>query len=133
MQSGVEGESWNQFRGPNGDGKSDAQNLLIEFSENKNVQWKTPIHNQGWPSPVLWRKQIWLTTAREDGTELFAICVDLESGKVVHYIKMFHVVEPQLEYLGLNAHTSPTPVIEEERVYIHYSNTYIITETKHQD
>ena len=86
LATGVESEYWNQFRGPNGDGKSNALNLPVEFSESKNVRWKTPIHDQGWSSPVVWQKQIWLTTAKEDGSELFVVCIDLESGKVVHDI-----------------------------------------------
>ena len=111
---------WNQFRGPNGDGKTLATNLPLEFSETKNVRWKTPIHDKGWSSPVVWEKQIWLTTAREDGTELFAICVDLESGKVIHDIKVFDVAQPQSEYPDLNTHASPTPIVEEGRVYVHF-------------
>ena len=74
----AEDEYWNQFRGPNGDGRSKTQNLPLEFTESQNVRWKIPIHDQGWSSPVVWGKQIWLTTAREDGTELFAVCIDLE-------------------------------------------------------
>ncbi len=113
-------EYWNQFRGPNGDGKSQAQNLPIEFSESKNVRWKTPIHDKGWSSPVVWGNQIWLTTAHEDGTELFAICIDMKSGKVVHDIKVFDEAKPQSEYPGLNSHASPTPVVEEGRIYVHF-------------
>ena len=60
LATGVESEYWNQFRGPNGDGKSNALNLPVEFSESKNVRWKTPIHDQGWSSPVVWGNQIWL-------------------------------------------------------------------------
>ena len=63
---------WNQFRGPNGDGKATATDLPIEFSETENVRWKTPIHDKGYSSPVVWGNQIWVTTAREDGSELFA-------------------------------------------------------------
>jgi hypothetical protein len=111
---------WNQFRGPHGDGKVIAGNPPIEFSEAKNVRWKTPIHDQGWSSPVVWGNQIWLTTAREDGKELFAICVDLESGKIVHDIKVFDVADPQKENPKLNTHASPTPVVEEGRVYVHF-------------
>ena len=113
-------EYWNQFRGPNGDGKSQAQNLPIEFSESKNVRWKTPIHDKCWSSPVIWGNQIWLTTAHEDGTELFAICIDMKSGKVVHDIKVFDEAKPQSEYPGLNSHASPTPVAEEGRIYVHF-------------
>ena len=33
----------------------------------------------------------WLTTGREEGAELFAICVDLDSAEVIHDIKVFDV------------------------------------------
>ena len=111
---------WNQFRGPNGDGKSLTTNLPVEFGETKNVRWKTPIHDEGWSSPVVWDNQIWLTTGREDGSELFAICVDLESGDIVHDIKVFDVADPQKAYGGLNTHATPTPIVEEGRIYVHF-------------
>ena len=69
---------WNQFRGPN-DGLAPDAKLPIEFSGTKNVQWRTPIHDLGWSSPVVWEKQVWVTTAKEDGSELFAVCVNLET------------------------------------------------------
>ena len=111
---------WNQFRGPNGDSKSVATDLPIEFSETQNIRWKTAIHDKGWSSPVIWGDQIWLTTGREDGTELFAICVDKNSGKIIHDIKVFDVAQPQLEYNDLNSHATPTPIVEKDRVYVHF-------------
>ena len=53
---------------PDGDGHGDAKNLPVTFGENENVNWKTAIHDKGWSSPVVWGKQIWMTTATEDGT-----------------------------------------------------------------
>jgi len=111
---------WNQFRGPNGDGKSLAKNLPVEFSETKNVRWKTAIHDEGFSSPVVWGGQIWLTTGRSDGKELFAICVDLDSGQLVHDIKVFDVARPQKEWQGHNSHATPTPVVEDGRIYVHF-------------
>ena len=119
-QNGTKEHYWNQFRGPNGDGKAIGSVLPIEFSETENVCWKTPIHDKGYSSPIVWDNQIWVTTAREDGRELFAICVDLESGDILQDIKVFDVAEPQLEHGDLNSHASPTPVIEEGRIYVHY-------------
>jgi outer membrane protein assembly factor BamB len=113
-------DHWNQFRGPNGDGKIYAKNLPVQFSETKNVRWKTAIHSKGWSSPVVWGNQIWLTTGREDGSELFAICIDLESGDIIHDIKAFDVAEPQKEYGGHNTHATPTPIVEDGRVYVHF-------------
>lgn len=111
---------WNQYRGPTGDGKTPARNLPVAFDMVKNVRWKTAIHDLGFSSPVVWRDQIWLTTGRSDGTQLFAVCVDLHSGKVVHDILVFEVAEPQRENEELNSHASPTPVVEEGFVYVHF-------------
>ena len=119
-QDEIKQDYWNQFRGPNGDGKATEANPPIEFNETKNVRWKVPIHDKGYSSPVVWENQIWVTTAREDGRELFAICVDVESGDILHDIKVFDVAEPQLEHGDLNSHASPTPIVEEGRIYLHY-------------
>ena len=101
---------WNQFRGPD-DGVAPNAKLPVNFSDTKNVQWRTPIHDLGWSSPVVWEKQVWVTTAKKDGTELFAVCVNLETGKIEHDIKVFDVTNPQNEWSHLNTHATPTPII----------------------
>ena len=110
-------DNWPQYRGPTGDGVSAAKGLPLTWSETNNVKWKTPIHGRAWSSPVIWGNQVWLTTATEDGHELFAVCVDRDTGKVVHDIKLFTVEKPQFAH-KFNTHGSPTPVIEAGRVYI---------------
>ena len=75
------GENWTQFRGPRGDGLTAETGLPVTWSETENIAWKTPIHGRAWSSPVIWEDQVWMTTATEDGKELFAVCVDRESGK----------------------------------------------------
>ena len=120
------GESWPQFRGPAGDGHSDATGLPLNWSETENVTWKTPIHDRGWSSPVIWEDQVWLTTATADGHRLYAVCVDARTGKIVHDVKVFDVEEPERiarvnaigermrsEYrkLGFNVLNSQTPII----------------------
>ncbi|MDE0086372.1 MAG: PQQ-binding-like beta-propeller repeat protein [Candidatus Poribacteria bacterium] len=119
-QNGITKNNWNQFRGPNGDGKATADGIPTKFNETKNLRWKTPIHDKGYSSPVVWGNKIWVTTAREDGSELFAVCVDLHSGDIKHDIKVFEVAEPQLEHADLNSHASPTPIVEDGRIYVHY-------------
>jgi outer membrane protein assembly factor BamB len=113
------GDNWPQFRGPNGDGIAHAKGLPITWSENENIRWKTPIHDKGWSSPVIWGDQIWLTTARADGHAFYVLCVDRKTGKIIHDFKLFDEPDPAfcIEY---NSYASPTPVIEEGRVYIHF-------------
>src|SRR5215813_12595975 len=68
------GDDWPQFRGPEGNGHSPAHDLPINWSESKNIVWKTSIHDRGWSSPVIYGNQIWLTTATADGRKLYALC-----------------------------------------------------------
>ncbi|HWN97534.1 MAG TPA: PQQ-binding-like beta-propeller repeat protein [Methylomirabilota bacterium] len=113
--------NWPQFRGPNGDGHADEAKVPSTWSETQNVKWKTPIHGRAWSSPVVWGNQIWLTTASENAKELFAICVDAESGKILRDAKLFDVERPQFHH-AFNSAGSPTPVIEEGRVYITFGS-----------
>jgi outer membrane protein assembly factor BamB len=114
-------ENWPEFRGPKGDGHSDAQGLPVTFGEGDHVKWKTPIHGKGWSSPVIWGSQVWLTTATEDGTELSVVCVDKETGKVLRDEVLFRVATPQFCH-KFNSYASPTPAIEEGRVYITFGS-----------
>jgi outer membrane protein assembly factor BamB len=114
-------ENWPQFRGPTGDGRVDAPGLPTEFSDSQGAAWKTPIHGKGWSSPVVWGSQVWLTTATEDGTELSVVCVDKATGKVLRDEVLFRVATPQFCH-KFNSYASPTPVIEEGRVYVTFGS-----------
>lgn len=115
------GDSWPQFRGPTGHGVSDSTGLPTEWSEDQNIAWKTEIHGRAWSSPVVLGNQIWLTTATPDGRQLFAICVDKDTGKIVHDLKLFDVPKPQYAH-PYNSYASPTPAIEGDRVYVSFGS-----------
>jgi outer membrane protein assembly factor BamB len=110
---------WPQFRGPNGDGTAGAAKLPLTWSEEQSVRWKTPIHGRAWSSPVVQDNQVWVTTATEDGRDYSAVALDLETGKVLHDLKIFHVDNPE-EAHPFNSYASPTPVIEKGRLYVSY-------------
>ncbi len=114
-------ENWPQFRGPTGQGLSTARGLPLTWSETEHVRWKTAIRGKAWSSPVIWGDQVWLTTATEDGRELFALALDRESGRMLHDLKLFEVAEPQYAD-KFNSYGSPTPVIEEGRVYVTFGS-----------
>ena len=114
-------DNWPQFRGPTADGHAAGRGLPLTWAEDKNVVWKTPIHDKGWSSPVIWGQQIWMTTAREDGKQLFGVCVDKATGKIVYDLKLFDVEKPKF-CIPMNSYASPTPVIEAERVYLHFGS-----------
>lgn len=108
---------WPEFRGPQGNGISTSRGLPTEFGETNHVVWKTAIHGRGWSSPVIWGKQVWLTTATPDGHQLFAVCVDRETGKVLRDLLLFTVEKPQFVH-EFNSHASPTPALAGGRAFI---------------
>src|SRR5687768_17117856 len=59
----VRGEEWPQFRGPRGDGVSQARNLPTTWGDTQNIAWQAEIPGRGWSSPVVLGDRIWLTTA----------------------------------------------------------------------
>ncbi len=136
-------DDWPQWRGADGQGHSGSRGLPVEWSEEKNVTWKTPLPGRGWSSPVIGAGQVWMTAAREtaasdeeveerlkentggqpltllDEATFHAICVDAASGELLHDIELFSIDDPQWVH-RFNSYASPTPVVEAGRVYCHF-------------
>jgi outer membrane protein assembly factor BamB len=112
---------WNQFRGPEGNGIARVGALPLEWSETRNVRWKTAVHGRAWSSPVVSGGQVWMTTATEDGRRLYAVALDRESGRVLHDLELFQVAAPQYAHPA-NTYASPTPVVEKGRLYVTFGS-----------
>ena len=115
-------DNWPEYRGPNRDGSSDSDKLPLHWSETQGVKWKTAIHGRGWSSPVVWGNQVWLTTASLDGKALIVLCVDRESGKILLDRRLFDVLKPRPLSNSANSYATPSPTIEEGRVYVHFGS-----------
>ncbi len=118
-----EQDTWPDFRGLSKDGIVRSNpGLPLKWSEEQNIAWKTAIAGRAWSSPVIAEGKLWLSNATKDGKEMSAICLNSKSGKILHEIQLFTntVVEP----LGnsINGYGSPSPVIENGRVYIHFGS-----------
>jgi outer membrane protein assembly factor BamB len=114
-------EDWPQFRGPTGQGHSSARNLPLEWSETRNVLWKTPIAGRGWSSPVIGSGRVWVTSAVSErgGASLRAIALDVDSGRELLNVEVFRLSNAILKN-EKNSHASPTPIVDGDRVYVHF-------------
>ncbi len=114
-------EGWPQFRGPTGQGHSIERGLPLEWSETTNVVWKTAIRGRGWSSPVIAAGRVWVTTAVPEarGVSLRALAFDVESGREVTNVEVFRLSNANLKN-PKNSHASPTPIVEGDRVYLHF-------------
>jgi outer membrane protein assembly factor BamB len=118
---GVAAEDWPQFRGPTGQGVSTEVELPVEWSESRNVRWKVDVPGTGWSSPVVAGDRVWLTTAVADrsGTSLRALAFDTATGRRVVDAEVFRL--PRRNLLNpKNSHASPTPIVDGDRVYVHF-------------
>ncbi len=120
LQVSAQDRNWTHFRGSNLNGIALNENIPLKWDETS-IRWKVPVHDRGYSSPVVFNNQVWLTTAKADGSELYAVCADYETGKIIHDIKVFTPVEVERKH-SLNSYATPTPALEQGFVYVHYGS-----------
>jgi outer membrane protein assembly factor BamB len=116
-------DDWPNYRGPSDFGRADDAKLPVEWSEEKNVVWKTPIVGKAWSSPVIAGEQIFLTNAPEDGSSLSVVCIDKKTGKVLYNKQLHTIALPQYCH-PFNSYASPSPVAEAGRLYVSFGSPY---------
>ena len=113
-------EDWPAFRGPTGQGHSAEADLPLEWDESHNVTWKTPVPGLGWSSPVIADGRVWLTAALDDdGGSLRVLAFDADTGGEVVNTEVFRVTDIRAPN-PKNSLASPTPVVDGNRVYVHF-------------
>ena len=135
---------WPQFRGPRGDGHSDAQNLPTTWGGFlEPPAWQVEIPGTGWSSPIVIDDRVWLTTAELTAlaneppapkltqnlggqieplkayatVSLSAIELDATSGKILRQLRLFTGEDPASIH-SANTYASPTPVTDGERILL---------------
>ena len=114
-------QDWPEFRGPGGQGHSAERDLPLEWDETRNVAWKTPLPGLGWSSPVVSGGKVWITTAIEQrGVSLRLMAFDVVTGREALNVEVFHLTGARREINPKNSWASPTPIVDGDRVYVHY-------------
>jgi outer membrane protein assembly factor BamB len=117
--------NWPQFRGPGGQGISYARNVPLNWSSSSNIVWRVEIPGLGWSSPVLRGRRLYVTTAvmpqENSNPSLRTLCLDASNGKIVWDTEVFgHIGTTNIH--NKNSHASPTPVVEDDRLYVHFGH-----------
>ena len=136
-------DNWPRFRGPDGTGVAENDNLPDEWSPTENIEWQVDVPGRGWSSPIVWANRIFLTTAVNAGKSPEArkglyfkgeqheppdsvhtwktLCLDLESGKLL-WERTAHEGKPATTLHIKNSYASETPVTDGKRVYVYFGN-----------
>ena len=80
----LQAADWPQWRGAdqNNHAPSTAK-PPIEWSEDKNVSWKTAIPGHGHSTPIFVKGRIYLTSADKNKSTQSLLCLDRKTGKVI--------------------------------------------------
>lgn len=139
---------WPGWRGANGQGVASGVKIPLEWSETKNVVWKTELPGRGHSSPIVWGDHIFVTTAIEgdvvpgvvpmkhvqpDGSEFRhpdavgddrkhafkVLALDAGSGRVLWERTAWEGVPSDSRHKKASF-ASPTAVTDGERVYAYF-------------
>ena len=143
------GSNWPQWRGPDSQGISAENDLPIEWSADKNIEWKTPIGGRGHSSPIVWEDKIFLTTSIEgpvvpgakavkhmEGKEEFLhpdsvgadrshtlklLCLDRDTGKILWERTAYEGTLYDNRHKK-NTYASPTPATDGRHIYAFFGS-----------
>ena len=124
LVSFAEARDWSQFRGPNGQGHSDAKGLPTTFAQD-DLDWKIELPGKGPSSPVFWEDHLYLTVSGpigadgEKGTR-GVVCLDADSGKEL-WKKDYNFTT--YRHHKHNDFASSTPCADDKGIYITWTDS----------
>lgn len=124
LMTSLQASDWPEFRGPTGQGISNAVNVPTQWSATQNVAWKVEVPGRGWSSPVLAKGRIYLTTSTGEGSEvrLRALCFDAKDGRVLWDTEVVQPSGAAMQMHRKNSLASPTPILTADRLYVHFGH-----------
>ncbi|MDB6175880.1 MAG: hypothetical protein JWL59_5191 [Chthoniobacteraceae bacterium] len=134
---------WPQWRGPLTTGTAPHADPPIEWSETKNVRWKTLLPGKGHSTPAIWGDQVFVTAAAPIGTassphysgapgahdeepithrqKFMVIALDRQNGKILWEQTVRQEVPHQGGHVTASL-ASSSPITDGERVFAHFGS-----------
>jgi outer membrane protein assembly factor BamB len=142
------GADWPRFRGPGAVGvdPSDATGPTV-WTETENVLWKTPVTGFGSSSPVMIDGKLFVTgydgygNDRDEPGDMAELryklaCYDAADGSLIWERAIIPFRSPKTPYERmslLHGYASPTPVVDENAVYVSFGNSGVYAATHDGD
>jgi outer membrane protein assembly factor BamB len=126
-------ESWPCFRGYNRTGVSNVQGLPSEWSDSKNIVWKTALPGPGASSPVTFGDHIYVTCYsgyglnREAAGQLkdlkrHLLCLSRKDGRLRWKASCTSEIAefPYADFVNNHGYASSTPAVDDTGIYVFY-------------
>jgi len=109
----VVAQEWTRFRGPNGNGESEATTIPVTWAD-KDYKWKVELPGIGHSSPVVWADRIFVTSALQKDDTRFVRCLDTSDGHLV-WERTFPSTTFELH--NATAFDVASPNVDKDRLY----------------
>jgi len=109
-----QGQEWTRFRGPNGQGISDAKTIPIKWTE-RDFNWKIELPGGGHSSPVLWGDKLFITSGDQHVGHSVLLALSVSDGRVL-WQKEYSLSKYRPN--KLNSFATATPVVDAVHVYV---------------
>lgn len=125
---------WPQFRGPTGQGTSNATGLPTTWSESENIVWKVELPGAGTSSPIILGPRIYLTCytgynvpgasgGEMDQLKLLLVCLDRATGRIIGKKEIAPNLPEQDKIRDNHGYASSTPATDGERLYVFFGKS----------
>ncbi|MEZ6140185.1 MAG: PQQ-binding-like beta-propeller repeat protein [Zavarzinella sp.] len=109
----AQAEDWTRFRGPEGLGAANDQNIPTSLTE-KTTLWRVEIPGRGYSSPIISKGKLFTQSAGEKGDKRLMLCYDANNGKQLWSKEL---TGKFAKTHAKNSLASSTPTADGERVY----------------
>lgn len=127
------GNDWARFRGPDGQGTSDATGLPLEWSSSQNIAWKAELPGPGASSPIVFDDHIYLTCysgyfvpglpeGNQSDLKRHLICLNRNDG-ISAWHQTVAAKLPEEERIRDHGFAANTPAADSDRVYCFFGKT----------
>jgi len=102
----------------------DARGVPVRWDETsgENIAWKIDLEGSGHSTPAIGHGRLWLTAATADGKRQFVYAIDARTGRVLVHKLIFENAAPEPLSNGVNTYASPSCVLEDDAVYVHFGS-----------
>ena len=108
------GQEWTRFRGPNGQGISEAKTIPVRWTD-QDYNWTTTLPATGHSSPVIWDKRVFVTCEDPASPGGILLALDTETGRIL-WQKAY--VLTGYRFHNDNSYAVATPVVDADYVYV---------------
>ena len=134
--------NWPQFRGPDSNQHTSEKELPLEWSNEKNMNWKYDLDGRGWSCPIIWGTQVFFTNAVLEDPSILppakkgrrlenpedviynfeVVCLDLNTGEEIWKQVAYHG-KPRYKTHRDNNYAPETMVTDGKHVFAYFGMT----------